>query len=82
MCSAAGLKGMVILFDEFEDVLTNINNINHKEAAFGNLFRFVSGDPFTGKTFYAVTPSFMREPSHHEQSMELRLRSVRQLGDL
>lgn len=60
MCSAAGLKGMVILFDEFEDVLTNINNINHKEAAFGNLFRFVSGNPFTGKTFYAVTPSFIQ----------------------
>lgn len=58
MCIASGLPGLVILFDEFEDVLTNLNRINFKEAAFWNLFRFVSGDRFTGKTFYAVTPSF------------------------
>ena len=61
MCIAAGLPGMVILFDEFEDVLTNLTKINHKEAAFWNLFRFVSGDRFTGKTFYAVTPSFAQK---------------------
>jgi hypothetical protein len=58
MFLAAGLPGLVILFDEFEDVLTNLKNINWKEAAFWNLFRFVSGRRFTGKTFYAVTPSF------------------------
>ena len=61
MCIASGLQGMVILFDEFEDVLTNLNRINYKEAAFWNLFRFVSGDRFTGKTFYAVTPSFAQK---------------------
>ena len=61
MCLAAGVPGMVILFDEFEDVLTNLKNINWKESAFWNLFRFVSCDRFTGKTFYAVTPSFAKK---------------------
>lgn len=61
MFLASGLPGMAILFDEFEDVLTNLNRINYQEAAFWNLFRFVSGDRFTGKTFYAVTPSFAQK---------------------
>ena len=61
MCVASGVPGMVILFDEFEDVLTNLKNINWKESAFWNLFRFVAGDRFTGKTFYAVTPSFAKK---------------------
>ena len=55
----AGLKGLVVLFDEFEDVVTNLNNIQHQEAAFWNLFNFYSGRAFVGKTFYAVTPEFV-----------------------
>ena len=58
MLVASGMAGMAILFDEFEDVLTNLNNINYQEDAFWNLFRFMSGDHFTGKTFFAVTPAF------------------------
>ena len=58
MLVASGITGMAILFDEFEDVLTNLNNINYQEDAFWNLFRFMSGDRFTGKTFFAVTPAF------------------------
>jgi len=50
--------GVAVLFDEFEDVLTNLNNITWQRKAFFNLFRFVSGKQFTGKTFYAVTPAF------------------------
>lgn len=61
MCLAAGLSGLAILFDEFEDVLTNLTNISWQESAFRNLFRFVSGDRFTGKTFYAVTPAFAQK---------------------
>lgn len=61
MTIECGLPGTVILFDEFEDVLNNLRRINFKEAAFWNLFRFVSGDRFTGKTFYAVTPSFAQK---------------------
>ena len=61
MCKITGLPGMAILFDEFEDVLTNLNRVNWQEAAFWNLFRFVSGTRFSGKTFFAVTPSFVEK---------------------
>ena len=61
MCQITGLTGMAILFDEFEDVLTNLNRVNWQEAAFWNLFRFVSGTRFSGKTFFAVTPSFVEK---------------------
>lgn len=53
-----GLRGLVILFDEFEDVLTNLTRINWQESAFWNLFLFFSGKRFPGKSFYAVTPAF------------------------
>jgi hypothetical protein len=55
------LPGVAVLFDEFEDVLTNLNNIDWQKKAFFNLFRFVSGARFTGKTFYAVTPAFVEK---------------------
>lgn len=61
MCRITGLNGMAILFDEFEDVLTNLVRVNWQEAAFWNLFRFVSGIRFSGKTFFAVTPSFVEK---------------------
>ncbi len=54
----AGFNGLVILFDEFEDVITNLNNISYQESAFMNLFHFYTGEKFSGKTFFAVTPSF------------------------
>ncbi|MEA2031952.1 MAG: BREX system ATP-binding domain-containing protein [candidate division Zixibacteria bacterium] len=57
----AGFRGMIILFDEFEDVITNITNVAHQEAAFWNLFHFYSGKHFPGKTFYAVTPEFIEK---------------------
>jgi len=53
------LNGLVILFDEFEDVLANINSVARQEDAFTNLFFFFGGTRFTGKTFYAVTPDFV-----------------------
>lgn len=59
LCKEAGLNGFVILFDEFEDVITNLKNINYKEAAFWNLFHFYAGKAFPGKTFFAVTPEFV-----------------------
>jgi hypothetical protein len=58
LAHAAGLEGMIILFDEYEDVITNLKNIAHQEAAFWNLFHFYHGKNFPGKTFYAVTPEF------------------------
>lgn len=61
LAQAAGYSGLIILFDEFEDVITNIRNIAHQEAAFWNLFHFYSGNYFPGKTFYAVTPEFVEK---------------------
>jgi len=58
---AAGYKGFIILFDEFEDIIYNIKNINHKEAAFWNLFDFYMGKEFKGMTYFAVTPDFSKK---------------------
>ena len=55
------LNGLIILFDEFEDVITNLKNVAHQEAAFWNLFHFYSGKKYFGKTFYAVTPAFVEK---------------------
>lgn len=59
LCHHAGLKGLVLLFDEFEDVIYNLKRINHQEAAFWNLFQFYFGSQFQGLTFFAVTPDFV-----------------------
>ncbi len=59
LACAAGLKGLIILFDEFEDVLSNISSIEHQKAAFQNLFQFFSGNRFQGMSFFAVTPEFV-----------------------
>lgn len=55
---AAGTRGLIILFDEFEDVLTNMRNSQHQDQAFWNLFHFFEGKRFTSRTFFAVTPEF------------------------
>jgi len=57
----AGLRGLVLLFDEFEDVVTNLRNIGYQEAAFWNLFQFYAGKQFPGLSFYAVTPEFVEK---------------------
>lgn len=54
----AGLKGLVLLFDEFEDVITNLNNVTYQMSSFENLFRFFGGEAFPGAAFFAVTPDF------------------------
>jgi hypothetical protein len=55
----SGLKGLVLLFDEYEDVVTNLRNVAYQEAAFWNLFQFYAGKQFPGVSFYAVTPEFV-----------------------
>ena len=61
LARAIGLEGLVILFDEFEDVLTNLPRVDYKESAFWNLFRFYAGTQFPGMTFFAVTPEFVEK---------------------
>lgn len=55
-----GYRGMVLLFDEFEDVITNINNRSYTAAALHNLFDFFIGR-YGGGSFFAVTPEFSRK---------------------
>lgn len=61
LLKSAGMSGLIVLFDEFEDILTNLNRVNFQEAAFWNLFLFFSGKRFPGMTFYAVTPGFVEK---------------------
>ncbi|KSV16599.1 hypothetical protein CY91_04685 [Dehalococcoides mccartyi] len=58
LARAAGLKGLIILFDEFEKSIIDLRNISHQQAAFWNLFQFYSSKRFPGMTYYAVTPEF------------------------
>lgn len=55
----AGLRGLVLLFDEFEDVIQNVNRKNLQQQAFLNLFRFFAGDRYPGMSYFAVTPDFV-----------------------
>lgn len=34
LARTSGLKGLIILFDEYEDVITNLKNVSYQEAAF------------------------------------------------
>ena len=54
-----GYKGLILLFDEFEDVIQNLNRVNWQEAAFRNLFTFFGGGQFPSKAYFAVTPDFV-----------------------
>jgi len=56
---SAGLKGLVVLFDEFEDVIQNLTRRDYQEEAFLNLFRFFAGERFPGMAYFAVTPDFV-----------------------
>ena len=53
-----GYQGVVLLVDEFEDVLTNLKRVDLQEKAFWNLFTFYEGKRFGGMSFFAVTPAF------------------------
>jgi len=57
-----GLRGLVLLVDEFEDVIYNLRagRVDAQIAAFWNLFRLFDGD-FPGFSFYAVTPDFVEK---------------------
>lgn len=59
LARASGLRGLIVLFDEFEDVLSNITNIAHQEAAFQNLFDFFADQQVNGMSFFAITPEFV-----------------------
>jgi hypothetical protein len=57
---ASGFRGLVLLFDEFEDVIQNLPNRSYQVASFQNLFDFFSGSAYLGMTYFAVTPDFAK----------------------
>jgi len=54
-----GYRSLILLFDEFEDVITNVKGIKEQQAAFWHLFQFFAGKQFPAMSFYAVTPDFI-----------------------
>ncbi|WP_416673616.1 BREX system ATP-binding domain-containing protein [Egbenema bharatensis] len=64
LARASKLRGLIILFDEFEDIVYNISNIEHQKVAFQNLFQFFFGNFFTGMSFFAITPGFVEKCKH------------------
>jgi hypothetical protein len=58
---ASGLRGLVLLFDEFEGVIQNLNRRDHQEEAFLNMFRFFAGERYPGMSYFAVTPDFVNK---------------------
>jgi hypothetical protein len=59
-----GLQGLIILFDEFEDILNNLRNIVSVENALRHMFDFFAGK-YSVKTFFAVTPEFVNKCETH-----------------
>lgn len=57
----SGFKGLVLLFDEFEDVIQNMNNIKYERAAFTNLLRLFDERSYDGWAYFAVTPEFSQK---------------------
>jgi hypothetical protein len=56
---ASGHRGLVLLFDEFEDVIQNLTRRTLQQEAFLNLFRFFAGERFPGMSYFGVTPDFV-----------------------
>jgi hypothetical protein len=61
LAKLAGHEGIVLLFDEFEDVFQNLNNIQWQQVAFENFFKFFERFHFEGLAFFAVTPDFIQK---------------------
>jgi hypothetical protein len=59
LCS--GYRGLVLLVDEFEDVIQNLARRDYQQMAFHNLFRFFAGERFPGRAYFAVTPDFAQK---------------------
>jgi hypothetical protein len=55
----SGLKGLVVLFDEFESTVTDLRTRKPRMTAFENLYHFFGGQKFDGMSFFAVTPDFV-----------------------
>lgn len=54
----SGFQGLVLLVDEFEDVVTNLDRSDYRRKALENLVAFIDGENFSGLSYFAVTPEF------------------------
>ena len=61
LAEMSGFNGLVLLFDEFEDVIQNMNNIGYERRAFHNLLRLFDRRSYRGAAYFAVTPEFSQK---------------------
>ncbi len=55
----SGLRGHVMLFDEFEDVIQNLRNIRWEQTALQNLLTLMESTRDLSPRYFAVTPEFV-----------------------
>jgi hypothetical protein len=60
LSAAAGLKGVIILFDEFENMLAGLRRRDYQIDAFWNLLKFGRQKEFPGLSAFAITPGFFQ----------------------
>jgi hypothetical protein len=61
LATAAGFKGLVLLFDEMDDIHDKLGNLRFLKIALANLLRFLQPESFNGKSFFAVDTEFDRK---------------------
>lgn len=71
LAKAAGYQGLIILVDEFEDVIYNLRNIKYQQEAFWNLFQFFSKERSPSLAFFAVTPNFVEKCKRRLQEKDI-----------
>ena len=64
LAKAVGYKGLVLLFDDMDDISRNLGNLKFLKLALANLFRFLEPEFFGGKSFFAVDIDFEKKCRH------------------
>jgi len=64
LAEAAGFKGLVLLFDDMDDIHERLGNLKFQKLALANLFRFLEPDQFGGKSFFGVNTDFEDKCRH------------------
>ncbi|MCZ2156766.1 MAG: hypothetical protein LC114_23210 [Bryobacterales bacterium] len=61
------MKGVIILFDEFENMLTGLKRWDYKDDAFWNVLKFGRQKEFPGLSAFAITPGFFQSIAGFEE---------------
>ncbi len=69
LTAAAGMKGVIILFDEFENMLSGLKRRDYQFDAFWNLLQFGRQKQFPGLSAFAITPEFYQTLGEFIQEM-------------